>query len=156
MPLLEIATQPLDISALTPIPPAPAPIRRDIGRLTATAELFFGIEIPASDHEFLGDLLDKWSARAILAGIEILAGTEPDRDLLPLVREKITRVLGYIAEGGPLDETTADAWRIYSSSGRLPDASTLTKLGEINRGNYTQFSSGAVNLKKGPHLKVPS
>ena len=120
------------------------PERKDVERLMATAELFFAIEFSLSDHFFLADLLDKWSARAILAGIEILAATEPDRELVPLIREKIAKVLGFIAEGGPLDETTADAWRIYDSSGKLPSASTLAQLRQINRGNFSAFSS-AVN-----------
>lgn len=121
------------------------PARRDVERLIATAELFFDVQFPDSDHEFLGDLLDKWAARAILAGIEILAATEPDRELLSLIREKIAKVLGFIAEGAPLDETTADAWRMYDSSGKLPDVSTLVQLRQINRGNFSPFTSSAVN-----------
>jgi len=121
------------------------PARRDVERLIATAELFFGVQFADEDHAYLGDLLDKWSARAILAGIEILAATDPDRELLPLIREKIARVLGFLAEGAPLDETLADAWRMYDSSGQLPNASTLVQLRQINKGNFASFASSAVN-----------
>ena len=120
-------------------------VRRDIARLAATAELFFGIQFPDTDHAFLGELLDQWSARAILAGIEILVATNPDRELLPLVREKIARVLGFLAQGAVLDETLADSWRPYDSTGRLPVGPTLAALRQLNHNNFAAFTSGAAN-----------
>jgi hypothetical protein len=84
-------------------------VRRDVEMLCATTELFFGVRFSDDDYPLLGELPDQFSTHAILAGIEILAATEPDRELLALIREKIARVLGFFAFGGPLDETTADA-----------------------------------------------